>query len=104
MDLLFQRYASPFSLLNHYIGLGRFEYFVNKFIETINSEKEEKCTWEIYLHKVFDKSFKEFKESIDVTQETANQSIEKQEATVLHSLNILQGFNPTQREGGEAFN
>lgn len=98
MDLLFQRYADPFSLINGFIQTGRFEDFVIRFVETTNAEKEEKSNWEFFLHKVFDKSYKEFKESITVDRGTAQMSENEMEATVRNTLNILGGFNPTGKE------
>lgn len=99
MDLLFKRYASPFLLVDGYIQTGRFEFFVNEFIRTLNEEKEEKSNWEFFLHKIWDKSYKDFKESLTVDRETVEMSEKTMEATVLNSLNILGGFNPTQKEG-----
>ena len=94
MDLLFQRYADPFIFLNGMIRTHRFCEFVDEFIKTTNAEKEEKTQWEFYLHRVFDKSFMEFKEEIKVNQDNQNMSESQIEATVLHSNNILNNFNP----------
>ena len=40
MDLLFQRYASPFLFVDGMIQTGRFAEFVIEFIKTTNQEKE----------------------------------------------------------------
>ena len=94
MDLLFKRYASPFVFLNGMIQAKRFSEFVDEFVKTIHEEKEEKTKWEYFLHRVFDKSFNEFKEEIKVNQDNQNMSDSQIEATVLHSNNILKNFNP----------
>lgn len=94
MDLLFQRYASPFIFLNGMIQTHRFSEFVDEFIKTVHKEKEEKTQWEFYLHRVFDKSFDEFRKEIKVNQDNQNMSESQIEATVLHSNNILKNFNP----------
>lgn len=95
MDLLFQRYASPFLLIDRYISAKQFESFVFKFVSNVNREKEDDFNWQFYLHKVFDKSYSDFKEDIKNSRETLEMSSKEQEATVLNSFNILGGFNPT---------
>ena len=99
MDLLFKRYASPFSFMDGMIETGRFEEFVESFVVTVNKEKEEKTNWEFFLHKVFEQSYEEFVESIKVNNETKNMSVRTIETTVEDSMNILKNFNP--KEGGE---
>ena len=81
------------------IETGRFEEFVSSFVDTVNKEKEEKTNWEFFLHKVFDKSYGEFIDSIKVNNETKNMSVRTIETTVEESMNILKNFNP--KEGGE---
>jgi len=95
MDLLFKRYADPFSLLNGYIQTSRFCEFINSFCE----QKIEDDRWEYFLHKVWDKSFTEFCESLQVTQDQLEMSEEDMEATVKKSMDILGNFNPYQEEG-----
>lgn len=78
---------------------GRFDEFVIGFIKTINQELEEKAEWEFFLHKVYDKSYKEFKEEIKTNQQNQEMSEENIEATIQHSMDIMNNFNPEQ--GGE---
>lgn len=95
MDLLAQRYASPFSLLDKMISQKRFFEFVRE----VNTIKNEEKLWEIWLHRVFDKPYDEWKESLTVdVEETAKYNAD---ATVKNSLDILNGFNP---ETGEVAN
>ena len=94
MDLLFKRYASPFVFLNSMIQTNKFSEFVDEFMKILHEEKEEKTKWEYFLHRVFDKSFNEFKEEIKVNQDNQNMSDSQIEATVLYSNNILKNFNP----------
>lgn len=86
MDLCCQRYGSagPF-LLDGYIETGRFFEFVNELYELDNDTK----AWEMYLHKVFDKSFTEFKESLRPVEPMSKAKLE---ATINESKNILNGF------------
>ena len=73
------------------IASGRFYEFVTEFINLEN----DRILWELYLHKVFDKSFEEFKSSFAVTQPK-----EDIETTVKDSKSILESFIPTGT-GGE---
>ena len=95
MDLLFKRYADPFSLLNGYIQTSRFCEFINVLCE----QKIEDDRWELYLHKVWDKSFAEFNESLNVTQAQVQMSEFEVETTVKKSMDILGNFNPEPEEG-----
>ena len=99
MDLLYQRYASPFSFINGMLQTGRFAEFVVELIQTTNKEKEDKARWDIYLHKVFDKSFDEWNAEIENNKSNQEMSAGTIETTVQNSLNILQNFNPIK--GGE---
>lgn len=91
MDLLFNRYASPFSLLDHMIENGS----LSDFIEYAWEANEEKNQWEFYLNKhSADQSFEEFKSSIKET--AANQKMSKAvlETTVIDSMTLLENFIP----------
>ena len=100
MDLLYQRYASPFSFVDGMIQTCRFSEFVDSFLDTVQKEKSEQTMWDFFLHKVWDDiSFNEFKESIETNEKNKNMSKRTIETTVQNSLDILKNFNPTQ--GGE---
>ena len=100
MDLLFKRYASPFSFIDGMIQTGRFCEFVESFDRTIHAEKEEEASWQYFLHKVFEGSFEDFRNSMKNTNAHKNLSERTIETTVKNSMNILKNFNPTN--GGEA--
>lgn len=92
MDLLFSKYASPFLFVDLMISDCRLCEFVDE-IWTIENEKK---TWDFYLHKVHDKSFDDFVDSI--RQNPKNEvSKEQLETTVKNSASILAGFIPTER-------
>ncbi len=99
MDLLFKRYASPFSFMDGMIQTNRFDDFVYNFINTTNKEKEDKINWEFYLHKVWEGSFSDFKTELDVSRENQEMSERAIETTVQHSQNILNMFNPDEQGG-----
>lgn len=94
MDRLYQRYADPFSFINGMIRTGRFCEFVSDFIYATNSEKEEKANWEIWLHKVFEMSYKDFKQSIEDTRINQQTTQEQLETTMNESRDMLNDFNP----------
>ena len=95
MDLLFKRYADPFSLLNGYIQTSRMCEFIHAFLE----QKVEDDRWEFSLHKVWDKSYPEFCELLQTSQNLQKMSEDDIETTVKKSMNILGNFNPEQEEG-----
>ena len=95
MDLLFKRYADPFSLVDGYIQTSRFCDFIDMFVEL----KIEDDRWEYFLHKVWDKSYGEFCKTLQETQNLQTMSEETIEATVKNSMDILGNFIPKQEEG-----
>lgn len=101
MDRLFARYADPFSFINGMIRTGRFAEFVSDFIAATDSEKEEKANWEVWLHKVWDVTYGDFKQGIEDTKKNQQMSSRAIETTINESQNILNDFNPSQN-GGEA--
>lgn len=93
MDLLFKRYASPFLLLEIYIEEGRLYDFVAEFMRTHNEE----LMWDVWLHKVFDKNFEEYKEAVLSAAKSSIRPSKKQlETTLIDSMNILDSFNPEE--------
>ena len=95
MDLLFKRYADPFSLMNGYIQTSRMCEFVQAFVK----QKEEDDRWEFFIHKVLDKSYPEFCESLRISQGVQSMSDKDIETTIKESMDILGDFNPEKEEG-----
>lgn len=94
MDFLFQRYANPFPLLNGMIGTGRLCEFIDEFVKIRNEEEEYKITWEFWLHKVFDKSYAEWKEDLNPTEKNeAAPTQAEMEETIRASFEMLEGFS-----------
>ena len=92
MDLLFTRYASPFVLLDNLILTHSASDFIDDFFKFINEEKEENTQWEFFLHKVYDKTWKEFIDEI----KPSNNEVKAVDlgATVAKSKNMLNDFTP----------
>ena len=91
MDSLFQRYASPFVLLDGFILTKSLNSFVDDFFDFVIEERKEKTEWEFFLHKVYDKSWSEFSDSI---KQSDNREPIDLGATLLKSKNILNNFTP----------
>ena len=70
------------------IASGRLYEFVTEFINLEN----DRILWELYLHKVFDKSFEEFKNSFSGAVTQPKEDIE---TTIKDSKSILETFIPT---------
>ena len=88
MDLLFKRYASQFVLLDGLILTKSLNSFVDDFFGFVNEQTE----WEFFLHKVYDKSWSEFSDSI---KQSDNQEPIDLGATLTKSKNMLENFTPT---------
>lgn len=93
MDLLFKRYASPFLLIDSLIDGNRLLEFVNELID-LNNEEE---IYNLWLHKVYDKSYLEFKEEVMQKSKIDNASDQDIEATIKDSYEILNNFAPEKR-------
>ena len=91
MDLLFTRYASPFVLLDSLILTHSLNNFIDDFFDFIIEERKEKTEWEFFLHKVYDKSWGEFSDSI---KQSNDQTPIDLDATLTKSKNILNNFTP----------
>ena len=87
MDLLFKRYASPFILLDSLISTSSCADFIDEFLNFVNEDVQ----WEFFLHKVYDKSWKEFKDEIVEQHEEKKIDLG---ATVIKSKNMLKNFTP----------
>lgn len=95
MGMLFNKYASPFTLLNGYIRTGRF----CEFVETICAEKIEADKWEFFLHKIKDMNFDEFCNNLQKNNEVESMTEEEMSEIVKQSMQILHGYKPPEKEG-----
>lgn len=80
-------------LLDSMIQTQRLSEFVEKVVDLYNEEKKEDMLWDIWLHRVHDKSYPEFVEIVN----SSNQAIPTTEETtgiVNDSISILSGFQP----------
>ena len=91
MDLLFKRYASPFVLLDGFIANASLSDFIDDFFKFIGEEKQDDTKWQFFLHKVFDKSWKEFCDEIDSANKAEKIDLG---ATIKKSYDMLNNFTP----------
>lgn len=82
-------------LINGMIRTHRLYEFVNKLVELHNEEEKDKTLWEIWLHRVFDKSYNEFREVLEDKQKAAPTQ-EEVANVVIETKNLLKGFVPVE--------
>ncbi len=93
MDLLFKRYASPFLLLDQYISSRMLCEFIIDFMNIQNEE----VMWEVWIHKIFEQSFDEYKEKVFTQARNAVKPTKQQlETTIRTSQQILNSFIPEE--------
>ena len=90
-DMLYQRYSNPTMLLNQFIESGRLDEFVLEFVDIRNQEMKEKIQWEFFLHKVHHMTWEEYANATE-QPESNEADMDKVEAQVKESMNILQNF------------
>ena len=56
-------------MLDEMIASCRLHEFIHHLIGTINQENKEKVQWEYYIHRVHDKSYSEYLESLEPVPE-----------------------------------
>lgn len=100
MDMLFQRYANPMAMMNGMIKTRRFTEFVDEFLKLYTEDMKEKVLWELWLHRIFDKSYPEFVRSQD-DKTAAPPTQEDTIGIVKESLAILNGFAPESEKVGK---
>lgn len=81
-------------LLDGMIRTRRFSEFINEFIKIHNKEQDDKATWEFYIHRVFDMSYKDFLDSLPKEEQAATK--EDIAATLTNSADLLHSFDPCQ--------
>lgn len=83
-------------LLNGMFRTGRLAEFVDEVINIHNEEYKEKTMWELWLHRVFDKSFEEFTETINSRQNAEAPTQGDVKNIISGSKNILNDFVPKE--------
>lgn len=86
MDFLCKRYGgSPFFILDRYLEQHRLSEFIYEVWSIYNEEE----IFDIWLHKVDDKSYQDFRDSLIPPKPVDDKEVAK---TIEDSTNILKGF------------
>ena len=90
--MVFKRYSSPYSLFDELIETNQF----SDFISTLNDKVIEDLEYELWLHKIYDKSFEQFKRDIIMSRDAQAGYMDETEikTTVKKSNEILSSFKP----------
>ena len=98
MDLLYQRYASPFEFMRLYIEQGRFGEFVREIVTAENKRRNEQAEkewddrlWIAYANNSSGQSFEEFKASVLKKPESKQSTGKKDEDMTEEDINNLLG-------------
>lgn len=83
-------------LLNGMFRTGRLAEFVDEVINIHNEEYKEKAMWEIWLHRVLDKSFDEFVETVNGGQNAEAPTHGDVKNIILETKSMLNGFVPME--------
>lgn len=88
--MVFKKYASPFLLLDNYIKTNRLLEFVLNFIDKDNEER----VYDIWLHKVHDKTYEDFKNEVMTQSKVQATTKEEMSVVVNKNMNLLEDFKP----------
>lgn len=96
MDLMAQRYADPYMILDDFIRLNQLHDFSIETMKTIAEEKKHEARWNYYLHRVWDMSFEDYVNACEQEQQKRKEmSHEEIEDVINNSKNMLEGFIPS---------
>lgn len=92
MDLVYQRYSNPLTLFDSLIENMMF----SSYIDTLNEKAIFDFEFKVWLHKIDDKSFNDWRNEIHSTANARSDRIDENElkTTVLKSSNLLNSFEP----------
>lgn len=96
MDLLAQRYASPFLMLDEFIRTKQLHDFTIEVLNLIAEEKIHDARWQFYLHRFIEMPFEDYvKLCEESTKEQKGISHEEIGNTINESKMMLEGFIPS---------
>ena len=82
--------------MNGMLQSGQLDAFIVELVSMHNEEAEDKALWEVWLQRVFDKSYNDFVEGIKSNSKAAPTKDETV-GIVSESQNILDHFKPVER-------
>lgn len=92
-------------MLEHYIKSGKLSEFIDFLFSEKMKERNEKIeqkTWELWLHKVFDKSYKEFSETVEADNESRKKAGSMKKIDVQHAAKVALNTIKLLNTGGDA--
>lgn len=81
--------------MNGMISVGRLDEFVSEVINLHNEEYKDKTLWDVWLHRVFDKSYNEFVDGLE-GQSKAAPTKEETASIIAETQNMLNNFKPAE--------
>lgn len=73
------------------LACGRFCEYIDEFVRLNNERETDETMFEIWLHRVWDKSYSAFLKELEEPDQMGQADFE---ATINESASILEGFNP----------
>lgn len=68
---------------------------MEEIINLHNEENKDKAMWEVWLHRVHDKSYADFAESLEPRKEAPQEEVAN---IVMEARNTLKAFSPTSQK------
>lgn len=94
MDLLAQRYASPFLILDEFIRLNQLHEFLVQTLSRIADEKVHDARWQFWLHKVFNMTFEDYVRRCEEPEQETQINYAQIGGIISDSKELLNGFVP----------
>lgn len=84
-------------IMQHMLDAGRFREFIHEVLGLYVEEENEKTAWEVWLHRIFDKSYTEFKKSLGMIKQTKAAPTKDEAAKIVQqSFDMLNSFKPVE--------
>lgn len=94
MDLLAQRYASPYLILDDFIRLRQLHEFIVSILTRIADEKVQDVRWDFWLHRVYNMTFEDYVRKCEEPEKLNEINYTEIGGILSDSKNLLDGFVP----------
>ena len=94
MDLLAQRYASPYLILDDFIRLRQLHEFIVSTLSRIADEKVQEARWQFWLHRTEGITFEDFVRKCEEPERETTIDYAQIGGIISDSKNLLDGFVP----------
>lgn len=94
MDLLAQRYASPYLILDDFIRLRQLHEFIVSILTRIADEKVQDVRWDFWLHRVYNMTFEDYVRKCEEPEKLNDINYTEIGGILSDSKNLLDGFVP----------